>query len=70
MRSTREADGAAAVSQDHDGYVATEEWKEGARAATGSSARAALFQRIEGDRAAIQGLPMAHAHERSRVQFF
>ena len=41
-----------------DGYVATGEWQGCAGAYRVEARGQALFQRIEGDRAAIQGLPM------------
>ena len=41
-----------------DGYVATEEWKGCAGGYRVEARGQAIFQRIEGDRAAIQGLPM------------
>ncbi len=44
--------------QEVDGYVATEEWQGCAGGYRVEARGQALFQRIEGDRAAIQGLPM------------
>ena len=41
-----------------DGYVATGEWQGCAGAYRVEGRGQAIFQRIDGDRAAIQGLPM------------
>lgn len=56
-----------------DGYVATGEWKGCAGAYRVEARGQALFQRIEGDRAAIQGLPMQRLTRMLReagVRFF
>ena len=56
-----------------DGYVATGEWQGCAGAYRVESRGQAIFERIEGDRAAIQGLPMQRLTRLLReagVQFF
>lgn len=56
-----------------DGYVATGEWQGCAGGYRVEARGQALFQRIEGDRAAIQGLPMQRLTRILReagVQFF
>jgi len=56
-----------------DGYVATQEWKGCAGGYRVEARGQALFQRIEGDRAAIQGLPMQRLTRMLReagVRFF
>lgn len=59
--------------QELDGYVATGEWKGCAGGYRVEARGQAIFQRIEGDRAAIQGLPMQRLTRMLReagVQFF
>lgn len=59
--------------QEVDGYVATGEWKGCAGGYRVEARGQAIFQRIEGDRAAIQGLPMQRLTRMLReagVQFF
>jgi septum formation protein len=56
-----------------DGYVATGEWQGCAGGYRVEARGQAIFQRIEGDRAAIQGLPMQRLTRMLReagVQFF
>jgi septum formation protein len=56
-----------------DGYVATNEWQGCAGGYRVEARGQAIFQRIEGDRAAIQGLPMQRLTRILReagVQFF
>lgn len=56
-----------------DAYVATGEWQGCAGAYRVEARGQAIFQRIEGDRAAIQGLPMLRVTRMLReagVQFF
>jgi septum formation protein len=59
--------------QELEGYVATGEWKGCAGGYRVEARGQAIFQRIEGDRAAIQGLPMQRLTRMLReagVQFF
>lgn len=61
------------ADQELDGYVATGEWKGCAGGYRVEARGQAIFQRIEGDRAAIQGLPMQRLTRMLReagVQFF
>ncbi|MDP1827441.1 MAG: Maf family protein [Archangium sp.] len=59
--------------QELDGYVATGEWKGCAGGYRVEARGQAIFQRIEGDRSAIQGLPMQRLTRMLReagVQFY
>jgi septum formation protein len=61
------------TDEEVEGYVATGEWEGCAGGYRVESRGQALFQRIEGDRAAIQGLPMQRVTRILReagVQFF
>ena len=56
-----------------DGYVATNEWQGCAGGYRVEARGQGIFQRIEGDRAAIQGLPMQRLTRMLReagVKFF